>query len=90
MAFPWGSNITIQGVGTLKHTWSNKTLADTVYSYVRGSTFLPGIPPLPITTVNWYQVWDPSGKGLSILPPEVTFHDAYIEHILQRSIQCSS
>lgn len=63
MIFPWGLNVTIQSVGTLKHSWSNKVIADTVSSYIRGSTFLPSIPPLPIATVNWYQVWDNSGKG---------------------------
>jgi len=66
MTFPWGFNITIQSVGTLKHTWSNKALADTVSAYVRGSTFLTNIPPLPFTTVNWYQAWDPCGKGPSV------------------------
>ena len=71
MAFPWGFNVTIQSVGTLKHTWSNKVLADTVSAYVRGSTFLPNIPPLPITTVNWYQAWDLSGTG----PPISSFRD---------------
>jgi hypothetical protein len=29
LTFPWGLNITIQSVGTLKHTWSNKIMADT-------------------------------------------------------------
>jgi hypothetical protein len=63
MTFPWGLNITVQSVGTLKHTWSNKIMADTLSAYVRGSTFLPNVPPNPITSVNWYQAWDASGKG---------------------------
>jgi hypothetical protein len=41
MTFPWGLNITVQSVGTLKHTWSNKVMADTLSAYIRGSTFLP-------------------------------------------------
>ena len=90
MIFPWGLNYTIQSVGTLKHTWSNKAIADTVSAYVRGSTFLPNIPPLPIATVNWYQAWDTSGKGLSPFLPEVAFRDAYVDHTLQRSIRCNS
>ena len=63
MIFPWGLNITVQSVGTLKHSWSNEVMSDTISAYVRGSTFLPAIPPLPVATVNWYQAWDPSGKG---------------------------
>ena len=67
MTFPWGLNMTVQSAGTLKHTWSNKIKADVISAYVRGSTFLPNLPPSPIATVNWYQVWDPSGKGAFVL-----------------------
>jgi hypothetical protein len=41
MTFPWGLNITVQSVGTLKHTWSSKVMADMLSAFVRGSTFLP-------------------------------------------------
>ena len=64
MAFPWGLNITVMSVGSLKHTWSNKVMADTLSAYVRGSTFTPEGILSPIATATWYQVWDPSGKGL--------------------------
>jgi len=63
MVFPWGLNYTVQSVGSLKHTWSDKVMADTLSAYVRGSTFLPNLPPLPVATVSWYQAWDPSGNG---------------------------
>jgi hypothetical protein len=68
MAFPWGLNITVQSVGSLKHTWNNKVMADAISAYVRGSTFLPESPQYPIVTVNWYQAWDPSGKGPFVFP----------------------
>jgi len=63
IVFPWGSNLTVQSVGSLKHTWSNKPIADTISAYVRGSTFLPNLPPIPVASLNWYQTWNPSGKG---------------------------
>ena len=47
-------------------------MAEALSAYVRGSTFLPGIPPLPIATVNWYQAWGPSGKGLFASPSHTT------------------
>jgi hypothetical protein len=77
MVFPWGLNMTIQSAGTLKHTWSNKAMADTLSAYVRGSTFLPPIPQMPIATVNWYQAWDPSGNGVSVSRFEMMSHDTY-------------
>ena len=63
MTFPWGLNITMKSVGSLKHTWSDRVISDVISAYVRGSTFLPAIPPLPAATVTWYQVWDSTGKG---------------------------
>ena len=79
MAFPWGLNITVQSVCTLKHTWNYKVMADALSAYVRGSTFFPESPQNPIATLNWYQAWDPSGKGAFILPPEAVFHSPYIK-----------
>ena len=73
MVFPWGLNVTLQSVGTLKHSWSHKVISDTISAYVRGSTFLPAVPPLPVATVNWFQAWDCSGKGLSLSRFEVVF-----------------
>lgn len=90
MIFPWGLNFTVQSVGTLKHTWSYKPIVDTISSYVRGSTFLPNIPPNPIATLNWYQAWDASGKGLFVFSLGESSHDAYIELIPQKSILCNS
>ena len=72
MTFPWGLTVTVQSVGTLKHTWSYKVMADAISSYVRGSTFLPNILPVPIATMNWYQAWDPSGKGTLVFSPPLT------------------
>lgn len=66
MAFPWGLNITVLSVGSLKHTWNHKVMADAISAYVRGSTFTPEGIPSPIAAVTWYQAWDPSGKGPSI------------------------
>ena len=83
MAFPGVFNITTQEVGTLKHTWNNKALVDTV-SYVRNSTFFPGIPLFPIATVNWYQAWNPSDEGPSVSRLEMEFRGAYIDRMLQR------
>jgi len=39
----------------LKYSWNNKVISDKIFAYSRGSKFLPGIPPPPVTTVNWYQ-----------------------------------
>lgn len=64
MIFPWGLNHTIQSVGSIRHTWSNKVMADTVSALVRGSTFLPNLPPIPIGSLNWFQAWDNAGKGV--------------------------
>ena len=66
MILPWGEQITLQAIGNLKHTWSNKIMANTISAYVRGSTYLPNIPPLPIATVTWYQAWDVYGNGAFI------------------------
>jgi len=63
MVFPWGLNITVMSVASLKHTWSNRVMADALSAYVRGSTFFPEGTPDPIATLTWYQAWDPSGKG---------------------------
>ena len=63
MTFPWGFDVTLRAVGNLKHTWSNEVMADAISAYVRGSTYLPAIPPLPIATVTWFQAWDSEGKG---------------------------
>ena len=35
MTFPWGLNVTIQSVGSLKHTWSNNVMADSLRLYSR-------------------------------------------------------
>jgi len=77
MTFPWGLNITVMSVASLKHTWSNKVMADAVSAYVRGSTFFPESTQNPIVTVTWYQAWDPSGKGLSVFSP----HDGILQRI---------
>jgi len=79
MIFPWGLNVTIGSVGTIKHSWSHKVLSDTISAYVRGSTFLPAVPPLPVTTVNWYQAWDCSGNRQSLFSPR---DDVVVTHIL--------
>ena len=63
MILPSGVNITLQSIGSMKHTWSNKRMADAISAYVRGTTFFPNSPLAPISTVNWFQAWDPSGKG---------------------------
>ena len=78
MAFSWGLNITVQSVGSLKHTWSNKVMADTLSAYTRGSTFTAEDTSSPITAVTWYQAWDPSGNGSFVLSPTI-FHDVRIE-----------
>jgi len=79
IAFPWGEKYDVQAIGNIKHTWSNKIMADTISAYVRGSTYLPSLPSLPVTTVSWYQAWDTNGKEVqsmqfSLQPdgPEVT------------------
>ena len=43
-------------------------MADAISAYVRGTIFLPGTPPFPIATLNFYQAWDNSGKGQFIFP----------------------
>jgi hypothetical protein len=48
-------------------------------SGVSHRTLLPNVPPNPITSVNWYQAWDPSGKGSSFRSLETTSDGAYIE-----------
>lgn len=42
-------------------------MADTISAYVRGSTFLPAIPPIPVATVTWFQAWDSAGNGAFVL-----------------------
>jgi hypothetical protein len=60
--------------------------ADPVFACVRNSMFLPNGLPNPILTVNWYQAWGPSGKGMFVCSLEVAFHGIlYIERALQRS-----
>lgn len=66
MTFPWGLSVPIRSVGSLKHTWSNKVMSDAISAYVRGSTFLPAIPPLPAATVTWFQTWDSAGNGTCV------------------------
>ena len=90
MVFPWGLNITIISVVSLKHTWSNKAIANTISAYVRGSTFSPHPPPYPVATLNWYQAWGVSGKGVLVFSLGAVFHGAYIELLPQRSIPCNS
>lgn len=64
MTFPWGVTLPVQSVGSIKHTWSYGIMGDTISAYVRGTTFLPSAPPIPVATVNWFQVWDSAGtKG---------------------------
>jgi hypothetical protein len=77
IAFPWGFNTTVQGVGTLKHTWNNKVVAETLPTYICGSSSIPNIPPNPIATVDWYRTWDPSGKGAFVYSLEVVSYGAY-------------
>ena len=60
MSFPWGLNLTLGSVGIVKHTWSPKAMNETLTAYVRGSVFTPSDP---LGTINWFQAWDPSGKG---------------------------
>jgi len=67
LTLPSGLNITInRGIGTLKPSWSHKPMADTISAYVRGT----GIIAEVVATVNWYQAWDTSGKGVLILSLE--------------------
>ena len=72
MTFPWGLDVTVQSVGSLKHTWSNKFMADTLSAYTRGSTFTVEDTPSPITTVTWYQAWDTSGNGSFVFSLTIT------------------
>lgn len=91
MAFPWGFNLTVMSVASLKHSWSNKVMADVLSAYVRGSTFVPEDTPSPISTVSWYQAWDPSGKGPSVFSlPDGVPRRIHIERMSQRSTQCNS
>ena len=46
-------------------------------AYIRGSTFLPNIPPNPIATFNRNRAWDPSGKGAFVCSLEVVSHGAH-------------
>ena len=68
MVLPWGLNYTLHGVGSLKHSWSNKVKADFISAYVRGTLFLPQLPPIPVSTVTWFQAWDNAGKGVFAFP----------------------
>ena len=61
-------------------------MSEAISAYVRGSTFLP---PILLATVDWYQGWDPSGKGW-ISRFEMVFNDAYTKRVLQRLIQRNS
>ena len=63
LTLPWGFSLTLKAISSLKHTWSNKIMADAISAYVRGSTFLPHFPSLPVATVTWYQAWDSEGNG---------------------------
>ena len=36
-------------------TRGNKVTIDMLSAYLRGSTFLPNVPPNPIALLNWYQ-----------------------------------
>lgn len=56
-------------------------MSDAISAYVRGSTFLPSIPPLPIATVTWFQVWDSAGNGTLFFKPYfwVIVRSAYTE-----------
>lgn len=65
-------------------------MADSISAFVRGSVFLPNLPPIPIGTLNWFQAWDNSGKGVFVFSLWMTFRGAYIELFLQRSILRSS
>ena len=89
MIFPSGYNLTVAAVTTVKHTWSKKVIGDAISAYVRGSTFLPEIPPIPVATVNWYQVWDNYGNG-TFPHFEMMFRDAYTKRVLQRSMRCNT
>jgi len=61
MVLPSGHNITLdRGIGTLKHTWSHRPMADRLSAYVRGTGFISDPP----ATVNWYQAWDLPGNGM--------------------------
>jgi len=73
MSFPWGLKYPVQSVGTIKHTWSYKIMADTLSALVRGSTFLPGTPTIPTATVSWFQAWDDAGKGAFLFLPRMAF-----------------
>lgn len=55
--FPGGPKYTVKSVGSIKHTWSQEIMANTLSAYIRGSVFLPD------ATLSWYQSWDNSGKG---------------------------
>lgn len=64
-------------------------MADAISAYVRGTIFLPGTPPFPIATLNFYQAWDNSGKGPFAFPPPLRM-DAYTELVCpQRSTPSS-
>ena len=91
MTFPWGLNDTVKSVGSMKHSWSKKVMADTISAYVRGSTFLPAIPPNPVATVTWFQVWDSAGKGPSLFFCGFAASVLNVRAcVLQRSILCNT
>jgi hypothetical protein len=79
MIFPWGLQYPVQSVGSLKHTWGYKNMADSLSALVRGTVLLPNLLPIPVGTLNWFQAWDNAGKGAFIFPLRVTFRSAYIE-----------
>jgi len=61
LTLPNGLNLTTaRGIGSLKHTWGHKSMADTLSAYIRGTLILSNI----VATVNWYQAWDLTGKGV--------------------------
>lgn len=54
ITFPWGLSYSgFTAVASVKHSWSDKPIQDSVDSYVRGTTYLGQTPS--VHSVNWYQ-----------------------------------
>ena len=80
MTFPWGLNITLQSVETAKDTQSNKVVADTLPTDVRGPTSFQTLPQKAVIVngnmwsdrgTTWILSLPSIGAKLGILPVKV-------------------
>ena len=62
-------------------------MADAISAYVRGSTYLPAIPPLPLATVT--KLVPSMGPLTAKVRFCVTFRGAYIDHLFQTLTLCN-